>query len=276
MSAFLELHNLTVRGRRDGRLLVNDLSLSIERGERLAIVGESGSGKTMTSMAVMNLLPNSVEKLSGTVIIDGKNTDGWGPERWRQMRNMEIAMVLQNPMSAFDPVASIKRHFQETMSSHLTNGADQPVRESALSALKEAGFPKPEPVLDLFPFQMSGGMLQRVMVALAMIGRPSLIIADEATTDLDVVSQAQILRKISELSQDRNMGLLLITHDLSVAASMAKEVMVMQKGEVVERGALTEVFENPSNEYTKGLMKAHFDLYTTKFKRFMCSLEGSA
>jgi len=274
MSAFLEVRNLTIKGKRDGRLLVKDLSLTIERGQRLAIVGESGSGKTMSSMAIMNLLPKGVEKLSGDIIIDGEDTGDWSPERWRRMRNVEIAMVLQNPMSAFDPVLSIKRHFQETIQAHRMDGGSGSLKDLALPALREAGFAEPEPILDLYPFQMSGGMLQRVMVALALMGKPSLIIADEATTDLDVVSQAQVLKLVGERSRERGMGILLITHDLSVAATLAESVLVMKRGDTVERGALAEVFARPAHAYTAGLLKAHHELYTPRFTRFMTCLEG--
>lgn len=276
MDAFLEVRNLTIKGKRDGRILVNDLSLTIERGQRLAIVGESGSGKTMTSMAIMNLLPRGVEKISGTIVIDGQDTGGWSPERWRRMRNIEIAMVLQNPMSAFDPVLSIKRHFLETIQAHHLDKGSATLKDLALPALREAGFTEPEPILDLYPFQMSGGMLQRVMVALALMGKPSLIIADEATTDLDVISQAQVLKLIGERSRERGMGILLITHDLSVAATLAESVLVMKRGDTVEQGALAEIFAHPAHTYTAGLLKAHHDLYTPRFTRFMNCLEGGA
>jgi len=274
VNSFLQVRNLTIKGKRDGRILVDNLSLTLDKGHRLAIVGESGSGKTMTSMAIMNLLPKGVSKLSGEIIINGQDTADWSPERWRKMRNTEIAMVLQNPMSAFDPVLSIRRHFLETMRAH--GLADDSLRKTALPALQEAGFPEPELIIDLYPFQMSGGMLQRVMVALALISRPSLIIADEATTDLDVVSQAQVLKLIGERSRERGMGILLITHDLSVAASLAESVLVMKHGRTVESGSLQKVFESPANPYTAGLLKAHHELYTPRFTRFMNCLEDLA
>jgi nickel transport system ATP-binding protein len=269
MAPFLEVKNLTIRGRRDGRILVDDLSVSLEKGKNLVIVGESGSGKTMTSLAILNLLPMGVEKLSGEIFIDGRDSKDFSPEDWRNIRNDKISMILQNPISAFDPVLNIRKHFSETMISHGLSEGAQDIQDKALVALHEAGFSEPEPILNLYPFQMSGGMLQRVMVALALITNPTLLIADEATTDLDVISQAQVLELIIDRVKARGMSLLVITHDLSVAAKMADDVVVMRMGLVLEKGGIEEIFESPKNPYTKGLLDAHLELYNPRFRKFM-------
>jgi nickel transport system ATP-binding protein len=273
MAPFLETKNLMIRGNRDGRILVDRLSFSLEKGRKLAIVGESGSGKTLTSLAVLNLLPRGVEKISGEIFIDGKNTGSFSDEEWRSLRNTKISMVLQNPISAFDPVITIRSHFTETMVSHGMEVSSDNIRKSAIPALKEAGFKEPDPILDLYPFQMSGGMLQRVMIALALITKPSLLIADEDTTDLDVVSQSQVLDLIGERVKERGMALLLITHDLSVAAKLADDIIVMRRGKILETGEIDSVFHNPKNEYTGELIKAHLELYSQRFVKFMNYLE---
>jgi nickel transport system ATP-binding protein len=273
MGAFLEIKNLTIRGKRDGRILVDNLSFSLEKGRKLAIVGESGSGKTLTSLAILNLLPGGVDKVSGDIFINEKNTNSFTPDELRSLRNTMISMVLQNPISAFDPVISIRSHFVETMVSHDMQGTEKSIKEDALPALYEAGFDEPEPILDLYPFQMSGGMLQRVMVAMALITKPSLLIADEATTDLDVVSQSQVLDLIGERVKERGMALLLITHDLSVAAKLSDDIIVMRYGKVLETGPIKDVFNAPAHRYTSELLEAHLELYNERFVKFMTHLE---
>ncbi|MDR2406273.1 MAG: ABC transporter ATP-binding protein [Deltaproteobacteria bacterium] len=273
MSAFLEIKDLTIRAKGDGRVLVDNLSLSLEKSRKLAILGESGSGKTMTSLSVLNILPSSVDKVTGDIIIDGKDTSTFTDDDWRQLRNSIVSMVLQNPISAFDPVITIRSHFKETMGSHGLDTSNEALTENAAAHLKEAGFEDPIPVLSLYPFQMSGGMLQRVMMALALITQPQLLIADEATTDLDVVTQAQVLELIADRVESRHMSLLLITHDLSVAAKLADDVMVMRQGKVLETGTIQHIFENPTDDYTKELLKAHTELYNQRFVKFMNYIE---
>jgi nickel transport system ATP-binding protein len=273
MSAFLEIKDLTIRAKNDGKILVDNLSLTLPKNRKLAILGESGSGKTMTSLSVLNLLPMSVEKTSGEIILDGKDTSAFSPKEWQELRNDVVSMVLQNPISAFDPVITIRSHFKETMASHNLDTSPDKLTQNALEHLKEAGFEDPEPVLKLYPFQMSGGMLQRVMMALALITKPQLLIADEATTDLDVVTQAQVLDLIEERVASRGMSLLLITHDLSVAARLADDVMVMRQGKVLETGTIEHVFESPSDPYTAELLKAHNELYNERFVKFMTYIE---
>ena len=254
------------------RRLVDSLSLTVDAGRVLAIVGESGAGKSMTSLAIMGLLPAGIRRTGGEIIVNDQPTSRLDAEGWRKLRSGTVAMILQNPMSAFDPVFTIGSHFHETVVSHEPSCGAGEVRRRAVAALAEVGFSDPRAILNIYPFQMSGGMLQRVMIALALIVNPTFLIADEATTDLDVVSQARILNLLRERSRERHLGMLMITHDLSVAAYLADEVAVMRKGRLVERASVAEIFANPRDPYTAELMEAHGKLYSDKFAGLLQSL----
>jgi nickel transport system ATP-binding protein len=264
-TAALEISGLSVHANRDERVLVDNLSLSLERGERLAIAGESGCGKTMSASAVMGLLPAGVHRTSGIVRILGEDTAGWSAEQYRMARNERVSIVMQNPFSAFDPVNTIFSHFEETLVSH----GERETQNRALAALAEVGFPEPQAILGLYPFQMSGGMLQRVMLAIALTSRPPVIIADEATTDLDLVSQKKILGLLKNYCDESGCALLLITHDFSVAASLAQRIILMKDGKVVEQGDTESFFENPQTEYAQTLLASHRALYSERFNRLI-------
>jgi ABC-type dipeptide/oligopeptide/nickel transport system ATPase component len=264
----LEINALEVHANKDERVLVDKLSLRLSRGERLAVVGESGCGKTMTASAVMGLLPAGVHRTGGAVYIAGEDTADWSAEQYRAARNERVSIVMQNPFSAFDPVNTILSHFEETFVSHGRRDA----RRDALAALGEVGFPEPEAVLGLYPFQMSGGMLQRVMLAIALVSRPPLIIADEATTDLDLVSQKKILFLLKNYCDESACALLLITHDFSVAASLAQRIMLMKDGKVVEEGDAPSFFADPKTEYAQTLLASHRGLYSERFNRLIGGL----
>jgi nickel transport system ATP-binding protein len=263
----LEISGLEVHANRDERVLVDKLSLSLAKGERLAVVGESGSGKTMTASAVMGILPAGVHKTAGTIRIAGEDTAVWSAEQYRRERNERVSIVMQNPFSAFDPVLTILSHFEETFISHGRPKRD--TREKASAALGEVGFPYPQTVLSLYPFQMSGGMLQRVMLAIALVFRPPLIIADEATTDLDLKSQKKILGLLKNYCEESGCALLLITHDFSVAASLAQRMMLMKDGKVVEAGDAKSFFDNPKSEYAQTLLASHRALYSERFNKLI-------
>ena len=264
----LQINNLSLELTSTGRKIIDDLSFTVPGGTTVALVGESGSGKTMTSMAVMGLLPPGIKRIGGTIIIDHQPTEELTPEQYRELRHRKAAMVMQNPMSAFDPVLSIAYHFWETLSSHGFSDKAE-VRRQALTGLAEVGFDDPARILELYPFQMSGGMLQRVMLALALILRPPLIIADEATTDLDVLSQARVLRLLKEHCQKHHLALLMITHDLSVAAGLADEMVVLKNGRLIEQGPVAQVFQAPRTEYAAELISIHRSLYTSRYQRIM-------
>jgi nickel transport system ATP-binding protein len=231
-------------------VLVKDVSLTIAPGEVLGLIGESGSGKSMTCLAVMDLLPPGVRVTAGAVRFCGRT----GLRRGR-----DAAMVLQNPSSCFDPVMTILGHFRETVQA-LGLSEDRKWSRTG-AALAEAGFDQPETVLPLYPFQLSGGMLQRVMLALAMLGGPKLLLADEPTTDLDMPAQAKALDLMDRLRRSHDLAVLLVTHDLSVAARLADRVAVMRGGHIVETGPVDQIFAQPGHPYTQTLLAAHFELH---------------
>lgn len=253
--------------------LVDDLTLTMDAGRSLAVVGESGAGKSMTALAVMGLLPKGIRRSGGEITVNDAITSRLDAEGWRRLRNRQVAMILQNPMSAFDPVFTIGAHFHETSSAHYPDCSRADAEGRAGAALREVGFDDPESILSIYPFQMSGGMLQRVMIALALATDPDFLIADEATTDLDVRAQATILRLLAERRRERHLGLLIITHDLSVAAEMADRTAVMHNGRLLEIGSTAEIFAQPSHPYTAQLLAAHRRLYGKRFNRIRSRLE---
>ncbi len=242
-----------------GTPLVNGVSLAARLGETLGVIGESGSGKSLTCQAVMGLLPPGLSA-TGAVVLGGRPMPLSGGAASRLLRRGLAAMILQNPMSCFDPVFTIKAHFKETLAAQGVPRAENR-RERWEAALGEAGFADPGKILPLFPFQMSGGMLQRVMIALAIVMRAPFLIADEATTDLDAASQARALDLLERLRETRGMGILLITHDLSVIARLADRVCVMRQGRILEQRNVYELFEAPKHPYVQALMRAHYRLY---------------
>ncbi|MDR2613260.1 MAG: ABC transporter ATP-binding protein [Deltaproteobacteria bacterium] len=276
----LKVEGLTLDFPRGPRRIVEDLSFTVPEGRTLAIVGSSGSGKTLASLAVMGLLPQGIEVTRGEILLDGVNVLELTDEERRRMRNTRIAMVLQNPMSAFDPIFTIWSHFKETMTSHRDfgsrrAGADRSeMRAQAVASLGRVGFEDPQRILELYPFQMSGGMLQRVMLALALLDSPPLVIADEATTDLDVVSQAHVLRLLKEHCRENRLSLLLITHDLSVAAGLADEMVVMDSGRQTESGTVREIFAHAESDCARRLLAVHRALYSERYVRITANLAG--
>jgi nickel transport system ATP-binding protein len=256
----VEKLTLTVTSESGERRVVEDMSFKVERNQILGLIGESGCGKSMTCLAIMGLLPGNVRKISGEIRFNGKSIGASYISRMRDLRGKAIAMILQNPMSCFDAIFTIRRHFIETLASHGladSAAADERIR----GALVEVGFENPDEILGLYPFQMSGGMLQRVMVAMAVMMDVSLLIADEPTTDLDVVSQARVLDLLENLREHHGMAILLVTHDLSVIARMADDVVVMRKGGIVESAKVEAIFQNPTHPYSQALLNAHASLY---------------
>ena len=239
--------------------LVRGVSLSVLANRVVGLIGESGCGKSLTCLGILGLLPGNLRRTRGEVFLRGEAVHTLAPDAMRRHCGRSVAMILQNPMSCFDAVHTIGRHFRETVASHglQTNGG---FRDRARSALHEVGFDEPDAILGLYPFQMSGGMLQRVMIALALLLEPPLLIADEPTTDLDAVAQATILDLLASLRKRRGLGVLLVTHDLSVIARLADEVAVMREGAIIERGPVTAVFAAPRESYTASLLRAHHRL----------------
>ncbi|WP_338668609.1 ABC transporter ATP-binding protein [Pseudodesulfovibrio methanolicus] len=256
--AYLSVRRLCIAS--GAKLLVQGVDFDAHKGRVTGLVGESGSGKSLTCQAVMGLLPHELAS-DGVIALDREHMPLKGPSsRIRKARFGHAAMILQNPMSCFDPVFTIKSHFRETLAAHgVPNRENTPDRWQA--ELAEVGFPAPETILPLYPFQMSGGMLQRVMIALALALDVNFLIADEATTDLDAVSQSRILDLVETLVRQRDIGVLLVTHDLSVIARLATDMLVMHDGVIVERGPVRDIFQAPAHEYTTALLAAHYRLY---------------
>jgi len=273
MSASLQVENLNVHAHNVRRPIIEDLSFSIDPGRTLAFVGESGSGKTMTASAIMGLLPGGVHKHSGNIFILGEDISKWNAEEYRLARNQKISIVMQNPASAFDPVLTIRSHFWETLSSHGWKDNAEAM-SAALAALERTGFEDPSGILELYPFQMSGGMLQRVMLAIALIASPPVIIADEATTDLDVVAQKRILTILKEHCRASNAALLLITHDFSVARFLADDVVLLKDGKVVEKNTAEVFFKTPRSEYAKKLLECHNSLFTPTYNKIISAINS--
>jgi peptide/nickel transport system ATP-binding protein len=241
---------------------VDGIDFTVERGEVLALVGESGSGKSVTSLSVLGLIPGSGFRADGKILFRGKE-GGPAPidlaalpeKEWLSIRGREISLIFQDPMNALDPVMSCGDQVAESLRLHHGLGRSE-ARGKSLQLFKDVGIPDPERRLDEFPHQMSGGMRQRVIIAMALACGPSLLIADEPTTALDVTVQAQILQLLLREQKARGMGILLITHDLGVVAETADRVAVMQKGKIVETATVKELFANPKHPYTRALLDA--------------------
>ena len=257
----LEVEDLRVRLRtpRGPASVVNGLSYTVGPGETVAVVGESGSGKSVSVLALMGLLPARVATVTGRALLDGEDLLTMPPERLRQVRGPGMGMVFQDPMTSLNPVLTVGRQLVEGLRAH-AEVSKEAARGRAADLLGEVGLPDPRGALDRYPHELSGGMRQRVMIAIALSNSPSLLIADEATTALDVTVQAQIIDLVEKLQADRGTGVVWITHDLGVVAGIADRVLVMYGGRCVEDGTVDDVLEHPAHPYTRGLLGALPDL----------------
>lgn len=259
----LEVQNLKTRFKTDDGAFfaVDDVSFSVKKGQTLGIVGESGCGKSVTSLSIMRLIqkPGNIE--SGKVLFKGQNLLELSDNKMREIRGNEIAMIFQEPMTSLNPVYTIGDQIEEAIILHQKDLNKQQARERAIDMLRLVGIPAPEKRFHEYPHQLSGGMRQRVMIAMAISCNPQLLIADEPTTALDVTIQAQILDLMRKLQKEFNAGMILITHDLGVVAEMCQEVAVMYAGRVVEFGTVEDIFYRPKHPYTKGLLDSipHFE-----------------
>ncbi|HCC5832951.1 nickel import ATP-binding protein NikD [Citrobacter farmeri] len=244
----IELQNIALQA---DRPLVHGVSLSLKRGRVLALVGGSGSGKSLTCAAALGILPAGVRQTGGTLLADGK------PVSPCSLRGFKIATIMQNPRSAFNPLHTMATHARETCQA-LGKPADD---TTLIRALEAVGLEHADRVLKLYPFEMSGGMLQRMMIAMAVLSDAPFIVADEPTTDLDVVAQARILDLLESIMQSRAPGMLLVTHDMGVVARLADDVAVMDNGNIVEQGDVETLFRAPKHAITRGLVSAHLALY---------------
>lgn len=235
---------------------VDDVSFNVYRGKTLGIVGESGCGKSVTSLSIMRLIPNPPGKIvGGELFYKGKDLLKLSMSEMRAIRGNEISMIFQEPMTSLNPVFTVGNQIREAIALH-QDLSNKEVHNKAIEMLKLVGLPSPEKRINDFPHQLSGGMRQRVMIAMALSCNPQILIADEPTTALDVTIQAQILELLKDLQQKVGMGLILITHDLGVIAETADEVVVMYAGRVVEHASVKDIFANPKMPYTRGLLNS--------------------
>jgi peptide/nickel transport system ATP-binding protein len=244
---------LPARGEREHAL--SKLSFTVRKGEILCIVGESGSGKSVCAQALMGLLPASIRPVGGDILFEEQELFRLGPAEWRSLRGRRIAMIFQEPMTALNPSMRVGDQIAEMFEAHDLLAPPER-RERARALAREVELPEPESLLDAYPHQLSGGQRQRVMIAMALALEPSLLIADEPTTALDVTTQAQILRLIRDLQRRRGMGIIFITHDFGIVSDIADRVIVLEKGRMVEEGTAESVLLRPQHPYTRALLAA--------------------
>jgi oligopeptide/dipeptide ABC transporter ATP-binding protein len=253
----LEIQDLLVRFSTSRGLVyaVNGVSFDVRPGETLGLVGESGCGKSVTALASMGILARSARITSGSIKLEGRELVGLSERAWRRIRGKEIAMIFQDPMTSLNPVLTVGAQLREAIDEHLDLDRKAATRR-AVELLDQVGIPSAADRLRNYPHQFSGGMRQRVMIAMALACEPKLLIADEPTTALDVTIQAQILDLLRDLVADRGTSLVLITHDLGVVAGMCERVQVMYAGTLVEQGTASELFATPRHPYTLGLLQS--------------------
>lgn len=271
----LKINNLTTEFKTDVGIFpaVSGINLTINRGETLCIVGESGSGKTVGSLSLMQLLPPSGKIATGEIWFENTNLLQLKKKEMSNVRGKAISMIFQDPMSALDPVFTCGSQIIEAIRKH-EKVSHKEAANKAIELLSQVGIPHPETVMKAFPHELSGGMSQRVMIAMALSCNPKLLIADEPTTALDVTVQAQILQLLRKIRNERNMSIMLITHDLGVVAEMADRVAVMYAGQIVEEGDVKTIFNHPKHPYTKGLLKSVPPLEGTSNQK-LYSITGS-
>ncbi|WP_170782948.1 ABC transporter ATP-binding protein [Ruegeria lacuscaerulensis] len=258
MTALLSVRDLSI-GFGAGEAVVQGVSFDVEAGQTLALVGESGSGKTITCRAALRILPRTAQIRSGTITLnDSKGLEDLTAISERQMRDIRgnrVSMIFQEPMRSLSPLHKIGNQVSEVLWLH-RGASEAQARKEVLTQFERVGFPDPQRAYDSYPFELSGGMRQRAMIAMAMVAKPELLIADEPTTALDVTTQAQVLGLIKELQRETGMALILVTHDLGVVANMAEQVVVMHKGRVMESGAAAPILTTPAHPYTQQLFNA--------------------
>ena len=257
MQALLQVDHLSVAFSSDAgqHRAVDDISFSIAPGESFALVGESGSGKSVTSLAILRLLDRRAQ-VAGKILFDRENWLQLSERAMTARRGRDAAMIFQEPMTALNPVMSIGKQVAEAIRVHQRDLSKTGVHQRAMEALASVSIPDPAARFDDYPHQFSGGQRQRIMIAMALVNRPRLLIADEPTTALDVTVQAQILDLLRELKQRSNAAMLFISHDLSVVAQIAERVAVMRRGKIVEMASCAQLFANPQHPYTRSLLAA--------------------
>ncbi|WP_027632949.1 ABC transporter ATP-binding protein [Clostridium hydrogeniformans] len=252
---------------------VDDVSFKINQGETIGIVGESGCGKSVTAMSLMRLIPNPPGKIvGGDIIFENESLLSLSEEKMREIRGNKISVIFQEPMTSLNPVYTVGYQISEAIILHQKLSKAE-ARNKAIEMIKLVGIPRSEEIVDAYPHELSGGMRQRIMIAMALSCNPKLLVADEPTTALDVTIQAQILDLMRSLKEEFNTSIMLITHDLGVVAEMCDHVVVMYAGKIVEEGEVKELFKNPLHPYTKGLLNSKPSL-TGKNNNKLYSIPG--
>lgn len=257
MNPILQINKLNVKFTLPEReiLAVRDVTFKIDEGKTMGLVGESGCGKSVTAYSILKLIypPGKIE--SGEIIYRGENINKFSEEEMRKIRGKEISIIFQEPMTSLNPVFKIGYQISETIRLHISKDKNE-AKEITYQLLKKVGIPNPQKRYNSYPHELSGGMRQRIMIAMALSANPSILIADEPTTALDVTIQAQILDLLLNIQKEKRMSLLLISHDLGIIANTADELAIMYAGEIVETGTVKEIFDNPMHPYTTGLFEA--------------------
>jgi peptide/nickel transport system ATP-binding protein len=261
VAPLLEVDHLSIYFR--DQAVVRDLSFSVAQGEVLGLVGESGSGKSLTSLSILRLL-DAAARVEGSIRFEGQDLLALQPKQMRPYRGSKIAMIFQEPMTALNPVMPVGRQIAEAIETHQPKLGRKQVRDAVVEAMTAVAIPDPEQRLRDYPHQFSGGQRQRLLIAMALVNRPSLLIADEPTTALDVTVQAQILLLLKSLQQRNGLGMLFISHDLAVVAQVADRVAVMRRGLLLETGTRDQVFLHPGHAYTRSLLGAVPSLTTDR------------
>jgi oligopeptide/dipeptide ABC transporter ATP-binding protein len=253
----LEVKDLTVsfKTKRGVAKAVNEVNFELHKGDILGLVGESGCGKSVTSKSILRILPPSITQMSGHIYYMGKDILSIGEKEMSEIRGHKISMIFQEPMVSLDPLFSIGNQLREVLMTHTAMSKTE-AEAKVLSMLKEVGIPSPEIRVNQYPFELSGGMRQRVMIAMGLLLHPDILIADEPTTALDVTIQAQILQLLKDINQKFGTAIILITHDLGVIAQCAHRVAVMYAGKIVEMASTANLFRSPLHPYTQGLLKS--------------------
>jgi len=262
----LDALEVTFTGGRKPVRAVNGVDLTLDRGETLALIGESGSGKSVTLRAIMRLNPEKKTRIGGKITVGGRDVTSLGARALRQYRGGEVAMIFQEPLLALDPVYTLGDQITEAIRRHETI-AKEDARKRALGLFERVRIPSPERRLDAYPHEMSGGMRQRAMIALALACRPELLLADEPTTALDATVQIQILLLLRELQRELGLSIIFVTHDLGAAVEVADRIAVMYAGRIVEEGAARDIINTPRHPYTIGLLKSRAHGAMTKGRR---------
>jgi peptide/nickel transport system ATP-binding protein len=252
--AQLTINNLEISFKSDKNQFkaINNISLQLDKGEIIGLVGESGSGKSVTSLAIMRLLESNA-KIKGEILFDDKNLLEISEREMQQFRGNKIAMIFQEPMTSLNPLMKCGKQITESIIFHLKTNKKQ-AKEKTLQLFCEVKLPEPQEIFNKYPHQLSGGQKQRVMIAMALACNPEILIADEPTTALDVTVQKNIIELLKRIREERNMSIIFISHDLGVIGEIADKILVMNKGQIVEQGTAKDIFLNPQNPYTKGLL----------------------